>query len=118
MKEVAMKRLALIVTAVLVLALGIISCTPIEQPDIPTYTADQVIAVAQARYPSCYYRYDRTVDTPTSISVEYIGVSKKAWKVVISCPQGYRLDDWTTSKTLYFSEIDGSWHSSLMKLME
>ena len=47
-----MKRLLLVVTAVLVLALSIISCAqtqaPAPPPDIPRYTADQVIAVAKA----------------------------------------------------------------------
>ena len=45
-----MKRVMLIVTAVLVLVLGIISCaqTQAPPPDIPRYTADQVIAVAKA----------------------------------------------------------------------
>lgn len=50
-----MKKI-LVVTAVLVLALGVIGCaqtqTPAPPPDIPRYTADQVIAIAAANSPS------------------------------------------------------------------
>lgn len=94
--------------------------TPASQPDIQRYTADQVIAIAQAQYPTCFKRERigedaggmflyRTVDTPSSISVTYIGGSRGAWKVKISCPFGYRLGDYAyVSKTLYFYESDGT----------
>ena len=104
---VGMKRLILVVTAVLVLVLGIISCTSVEQPDTPTYTADQVIAAAQAQYPS-YDSPNRGTLTP-SISVEYIGES--IWRVYISFPLGYYGLGWEyagSNMTLYFIETTGS----------
>ena len=105
-----MKRLILVVTAVLVL--GIISCTPYqtERPDLPDYTADQVIAVAQARYPS--YDHPNMGTLSPSISVEYIGESY--WRVNISFPSGYRLNGgyFISSRTLYFNETYGSLSST------
>ena len=100
-----MKRVALVVTAVLVLVLGITSCISVDQSDTPTYTADQVIAVAQARYPSCS-NVARTKSATPSISVNF--VSDGYWRVSITCPQGYRFDDWSSSKTLYFYEATGA----------
>ena len=101
-----MKRVALIVTAILVL--GIMGCEQIagtERPDLPSYTADQVIAVAQARYPTCF-NVARTKSATPSISVNFVGDGY--WRVSITCPQGYRLDDWSSSKTLYFYEATGA----------
>ncbi len=95
-----MKRIVLIVTAVLIL--GVMGCEPIartERPDLPDYTADQVILVAQARYPS-YTIYSGNTITP-SISVEYVGES--LWKVVITSPSR-----WVSSITLYFNETTGA----------
>ena len=104
-KGVGVKRIALIVTAVLVLVLGIISCTSVDQADTPTYTADQVIAVAQARYPD-YESYSGRTLSP-SISVAYIGES--VWRVNISCPSGYRVSGRYVGSniTLYFYETTG-----------
>lgn len=86
-----MKRLVLIVTAVLVLVLGVIGCaqkTPAPPPDIPRYTADQVIAVAQAQYKS----YRITKQPPYAdarVSVVYQG--KGVWEVTVSALAGYVL---------------------------
>ncbi len=117
-----MKRLILIVASVVIL--GVVGCaqtqTPAPKPYTPKYTADQVIVIAQAKYPTGFkqeiigedtqgvFRH-QTVTTPTSISVKYIGGSKAAWEVKISLPFGYRYSDYTYgTKTLYFYEGDGS----------
>lgn len=108
-KGVTMKRLILVVTAVSVLVLGIISCTPAYEADTdtPAYKATEVIAVAQAKYPVCFRTYHPEETVPSSISVEYIGES--CWEIVISCPSsGYRLSAYSSSQTLWFYETDGS----------
>lgn len=115
-----MKRLPLIVTAVLVLGLGVIGCAETSQPQYlpytPKYTADQVIAVAQAQYP-VGYKYSigtpstpsERIETPTMISVRYLGGSRAAWQVDISLPPGYHYSDGSYgTKRLYFYETDGS----------
>ena len=107
--EIKMKRLILVVTAVLILALGIAGCEQIagtERPDLPDYTADQVIAVAQAQYPP--YDHPNMGTLSPSISVEYIGES--IWRVYISFPLGYGLG-WEyagSNITLYFNETTGA----------
>lgn len=113
-----MKRV--VVTVAVVLALGIAACTPTTSgtttptPDIPKYTADQVVMVAQARYPTCFRTEiveRRNVHTYTTsiVSVSYIGGSRRAWKVEVSCPHLHRLvDALTTKEVLYFYETDGS----------
>lgn len=86
----------------------------------PTYTADQVIAIARAKYPVGFKQEiigqdsgglfrSRTVETPTMISVTYIGGSGGAWEVKISLPRGYHFEDRTYgTKTLYFYESNSS----------
>lgn len=112
-----MKRLLLVVTVVLVLASVVIGCsqtqTPTTQPYKSRYTADQVIYIAQAQYPACYRRQSgMDVQAPPSITVTYVGGSRAAWKVQITCPPYfYQLGQplsGVTSKTLYFYETDGS----------
>ncbi len=87
-----MKRLLPVVAVAIVLALVIIGCakTTEPSPDIPRYTADQVINVASANSPTCMY----SVTTPSWTS-EYIGngtwlVTKKCitkWGAVMSTEQ-------------------------------
>ncbi len=121
----------LLVTALVLLAVGVTLYFTWEAPEqtsqpqsyTPTYTADQVIAIAQAKYPACFkqeligqdsggmFRY-QTVDTPTQISVQFVGGTSHAWKVVITCPVRYLLQDRTTGKTLYFWETDGALHNT------
>lgn len=115
-----MKRLTLVITAVIILLLGVISCANTPQPQTYTskYTADRVIIIAQAQYPACYKTESRgfgstreswEVQTPPSITVAYVGGSHAAWKVQINCPPGYHLKSPIgTSLTLYFYETDGS----------
>lgn len=106
-----MKRLVLVITAVLVLVLGIIGCaqtqTPQPKPDIPRYTADQVIAVAQAQYTSVSYTKGRT---SARVSVSYQGGG--IWKVEISPLIGYVLEGpegrFTGVRTRYFNEATNS----------
>ena len=109
-----MKRIVLVVTAVLVLVLGIMSCEPIARTERPDYTADQVIVVAQAQYPpydrttgSSYYNNVQTVTLTPSISVAYIG--EGYWRVYISCPSGYRASGVYVGSniTRYFNETTG-----------
>lgn len=106
----------LLVAAVVLLVVGVTLYFTWETPEqtsqpqsyTPTYTADQVIAIAQAQYPACFNR-DRTVDTPSSISVKHIGGSRGAWRVEISCPARYFHNDYSMgTKTLYFYESDGT----------
>lgn len=123
-----MKRLPLVVIAVLVLALGVIGCarTPApspQPPPTPGHTQNQVIAIAQAQYPvgfkqedigrdaSGFYR-SQTVQTPTSIAVRFIGGSRAAWEVTIRLPIGYRYSDFSYgTKILYFYEDTSSLES-------
>jgi hypothetical protein len=88
------------------------------------YSADQVIDVVKAQYPACFKRERTgtdaggmfqytTLDTPSQISVQFIGGSKGAWKVTITCPHSYRLgapSSQVISLTCYFWEIDGGLH--------
>ena len=88
---------------------------------IPRYSADQVIAVVKAQYPACF-RQERTgtdasgmfqykiVDTPTQVSVQFVGGTSHAWKATITCPQGYTMQMGTKifSLEVYFWETDGS----------
>ncbi|MDO9574023.1 MAG: hypothetical protein Q7I94_03425 [Candidatus Contubernalis sp.] len=86
---------------------------PEPQPDLPGYTADQVIYVAQAQYPIAYrYSSDGLLQTPTSVTVTYL--ERGIWKVEISCPPGYSINNsrsGVSSDTLYFYEADGSLHT-------
>lgn len=98
----------------------------VQSPEqyVPKYSADQVIKVVKAQYPACFkqertgtdadgmFLY-RTVETPTQISVQFIGGSKGTWKVTIICPYSYRLgapSSQVTSLTSYFWESDGALH--------
>ncbi len=105
-----MKRLPLVVAAVLILVLGVIGCaqTPQYKPYVPKYTADQVIAVVRASYPVGYTRSYPQTTTPTIISVRYIGGTRAAWQAQISLPSRYYLQGGLSSKTLYFYETAGS----------
>lgn len=107
-----------IITITLSTMVGCAQAPPVT-PDTPRYTADQVIAVAQAQYPVCFKKeligYDgqgmahyRTITIPPTISVKYMDGSKAVWKIEVSCPQSYRLPDRSTEKELYFYEGDGS----------
>jgi hypothetical protein len=80
----------------------------------PKYTADQVIAVAQAQYPLCYKSFgvinENNSQTQTLINVKYIG--EYIWEVNIKCPDYLysliRKGSGINSLTLYFYETDGS----------
>jgi hypothetical protein len=74
------------------------------------YQANEVIAVAQAQYPVCHRGIgaNRT-ESPTIITVQYKGDG--IWKVDISCPSLFFLEDNTSSKVLYFHESDGALNS-------
>ncbi len=121
-------KLSLIVFLTLILLLPItVGCTSEPPPDVPRYTADQVIAVAQAKYPVGYgtetervirpgtedwampqYEFkSKRIETPTSVSVNYIGDGR--WEVTISLPSRYHFKDeaYVNSKTLYFDEATG-----------
>ena len=94
-----MKRLVLIVTAVLVVVLGVISCTqtppPQPEPDIPRYTADQVIYVATSSpYTSCGY-----IKNKASWTVEYQG--NGLWLVTKTCFTQYGQAIGTEKYTFY-----------------
>jgi hypothetical protein len=140
-KPVRKILLSILVAAVALLAVGITLAftlrapeqTSESQPDIPRYTADQVIAIVQAEYPACFkkeligqdvggiFRYIE-VNTPPIISVKpsYMldlyermrvaerGGSTAVWEVTVRCPFGYHFRDYTRSKVLYFYEWDGS----------
>jgi hypothetical protein len=94
----------------------------------PKYSADQVIDVVKAQYPSCFkrertgtdangmFQYN-TVDTPTLISVQFIGGSKGAWKFTVTCPSGYYLvhaSSGAISLTGYFWESDGGLYNKFI----
>jgi len=92
-----MKRLILIFTAVLVLVLGIMSCTQVDQTDIPTYTADQVIYVASANSP------DYNPETTSSWTAHYVGEGR--WSVTKKCLN--RLGGIFRTEQWYFYESNG-----------
>jgi len=112
----------LLLMAVLLFLLGC-SQPKVQTPTqyVPRYTADQVITVVRAQYPVCFKtervgQDARTVDTPTQISVQFVGGTSHAWKATITCPLGYRMRvvaGTTTIWLVYFWESDGSLHSSL-----
>ena len=91
---------------------------------VPKYSADQVISVVKAQYPICFKRERTgtdasgmfqyaTLDTPSQISVQFIGGSKGAWKVTIASPYSYSLGSLNSgiaSQTGYFWESDGALH--------
>ena len=90
---------------------------------ISRYTADQVISIVRSRYPTSFKRERTgatpegmflytTIETPTQISVQFIGGSKNCWKAQVICPAGFHIaiNDATTSITCYFWEIDGAIH--------
>jgi hypothetical protein len=113
----AMKAILLVFT-IIVLAVCILGCNGSTSTKEtiqagPKYTADQVIAIAQAQYPVCYKNgvfSNGTEETPTIISVKYIGDSK--WQINIKCPDYryslIRRNTGVTEIKLYFYEADGS----------
>ena len=125
------KRITLPLISVSLLVISLIFAIGCGEPEVqtpkeyvPKYSADQVIAVVKAQYPACFKRERTgtdasgmfqytTLDTPPQISVQFVGGSKGAWKVIITCPYGYRLASLTsqvTSLTAYFWESDGALH--------
>ena len=100
-----MKRV-LVITAVILLVLGIIGCAQSPQSDVPKYTAGQVIAKAQAEYRG----YSRSKGEWTGVDAEASYRGNGVWRVKISAREGYTL--WApgepTSRVLYFHEANGS----------
>lgn len=82
----------LVVITLLVLVLSLAGCaqsqTPPPPPDIPRYTADQIIAVAQAKYDAVRIG-TRTDRTEPKVEVSYEG--QGVWQVIIRPPLGYYL---------------------------
>ena len=122
MKKVRRVSILLLMT-VLLLLLGC-SQPEVQTPKqyVPKYSADQVIAVVRAQYPTCFKRERtgmdasgmfqyRTVDTPTQISVQFVGGTTHAWKAIITCPQDYTMPIGAREARgwiVYFWETDGS----------
>lgn len=128
--------IVLLVTGVALLAVGVTLAFTLQAPeqtsesqsDIPRYTADQVIAIVQAKYPACFKMVGEAA-TPPAISIELAPkriASRQGridllaedppqfsvvWKVTVTCPPMYFLpypDLGTKNKTLYFYECDSS----------
>ncbi len=103
-KGIAVKRV-LVITAVIILVLSAIGCVQ-SQPDVPRYTADQVVAEAQAEYRG----YSRSKGEWTRVDAEASYRGNGVWSVEISAPKGYTL--WApgepTRRVLYFHEDSGS----------
>ena len=103
----------LLLMAVLLLLLG---CSqPKVQTStqyVPRYSAEQVIAVVRAQYPTSFKREvtGQYSTTPTQISVQFVGGTSHAWKATITSPRGYYLQigSGITSLEVYFWETDGS----------
>ena len=113
MKLAKIRRKSFLVICILpLLVIAVVACSqtqiPESQPDIPRYTTDQVIVIAQAQY-GCYSRLGgERRDTSAKVSVSYQGGPRRVWIVKISCPTGYILDDFSGfSKTLHFYEDTG-----------
>jgi len=107
-------RWLLVIVLLLSLALGTSACTqsttsPV-QPDVPRYTADQVISVVQAQF-SCYSATKTPQRTKAMVSVVY--QRQGVWEVKVSSVPGYTLQgpNWTAylgTLTLHFYEDTGS----------
>lgn len=105
-----MKKLLIVVTAVLVLAFGITGCSQTQttpKPDIPRYTADQVIAVGQANSPSIPRNYPQI--THLSWSAQYLG--KGIW-IVKKSGLGQLGNNLGQLEAWYFHEKDGQLNKS------
>jgi hypothetical protein len=100
------KQLFLLISLLCVLFIGTSCIAPIPKPAfITNYTADQVIKIAQAKYPMAYGIDSK--QTPTIISAVYIDTA--IWRVDITCPRYYYLErpnSGILTKTLYFYETD------------
>jgi len=104
----------------LVLATAMVGCSQTETPRqyVPKYSADQVITIVRAQYPTCFKQEwsevdgrFRTLDTSSQISVQFVGGTSHAWKATITCPSGYHLKigaGQARQWVVYFWETDGS----------
>ena len=87
-----------------------VSCSTPAPIYTSRYTANQVIYIAQAQYPTAYGASSK--QTPPIISAVYIDTA--IWRVDITCPCHYYLErpySGISTKTLYFYETDGSLYS-------
>jgi len=128
------RRIIWAVILVLLLVIGLIFTVGCGEPEVqtpkqyvPKYSANQVIDVVRAQYPTCFKRERTgtdasgmfqytTLDTPTQISVQFVGGTSHAWKATITCPPGYTIPIGASRARawqVYFWETDGSLHYSL-----
>ena len=107
----------LLLMVVLLLLLG---CSQPPEQYVPRYSADQVIAVVRADFPTGAKEetvigadgrlQSRLVRTPTQISVKFVGGTSHAWKATITCLKGYVLTQVSGQPSIwivYFWETDG-----------
>lgn len=128
------RRIVWSVILVVLLVIGLIFTVGCGEPEVqtpkqyvPKYSANQVIDVVRAQYPTCFKREETgwdaggmmrytTVDTPTQISVQFVGGTAHAWRATITCPPGYYIYIGTSTARVwivYFWETDGSLYYSL-----
>ncbi len=74
--------------AIMAISLLLSACSQDAQP---RYTEEQVIHIAQARYPMCF-KQGENLGVPSQISVRYRdeGPWKGFWEIQVSCPDNYR----------------------------
>jgi len=95
-----MRKLVLVATVLLVMVAGIIGCdqtvTPAPQPDIPRYTADQVIYIASSNSPTCIGK------SVPAWAVEYIGNGR--WLATKKCVFGPAQVVLSTEKWYFYED--------------